>query len=70
MTIGAALTQAMEVARWTPAKLAAEAGVTETTARRWLSGSNPPPGDALLKLQRALPALNDLLATVKLDGAA
>jgi len=61
MDIRSALRASSERAGWSPAKIAAEAGVGEQAARRWLSGEAIPSGDTLLRLMERLPGFCDRL---------
>ena len=69
MGLKQALVEAFERSGWTVTQLAAAAGKTETTARRWIDPGNPivPGGESLIALQRELPGFVDLL---DIEGAA
>lgn len=54
MTIAEALRASSDEAQWSPAKIAAACGVSETTARRWMDGKAVPSGDKMVILQRDL----------------
>lgn len=60
MDIADALRRASDNAGWSPARIAAEAGVTEAAARRWFHGAYPG-GSALLALMRGLPGFAEHL---------
>lgn len=64
MEITEALREAVSEAGWTATKLAAEGGVTEMAAKKWLGGAIPN-GEALLRLQRGLPGFAEKL---RVDG--
>lgn len=63
MKISAAIEQARKAQNpeWSFAQIAALTGVSETTARRWESGSFVPRGDQLMSLRRELPGFAELL---------
>lgn len=56
MDVARALREAVNAAGWSPAKVAAEAGVSENAARKWLNGDAIPSGDTLLTIMQKLPA--------------
>lgn len=61
MEIREALRIAAEQAGWSPTKIAAEVGVAEKTAKKWLAGDNKPAVDQFQELRRVLPAFADLV---------
>lgn len=65
MNLELALFQAAEKAGWSVTKVAAEAGVTEGQARKWLAGTAKPRFEQLQALRRNLPGFAD-----RLDGKA
>jgi len=69
MDIAQALRRAAEAEKWSPTQVAATAGVTENTARRWMSGANAPGGDQLMSLRRGLPGFAELLDSKDVSAA-
>lgn len=61
MTIRDALREASKRAGWSPTKVAAEVGVTEKTAKKWLSGEADPRVEQFIALRKVLPGFAELL---------
>ncbi len=56
-----ALRKAADDAGWSPAKIAGEVGVSETAARRWLSGEREPRLPQYRALLKTLPGFAALM---------
>lgn len=71
MDIHSALVPAVSETGWSQTRLAYEAGVSESAARKWLLGITTPGGDKLEILRAKLPLLRRLLdeqsASIRVD---
>jgi transcriptional regulator with XRE-family HTH domain len=59
--IGQAIRGRADELKWSAAKVAAEAGVSEQSARGWMDGKKVPSGDALVRLMKSMPGLREAL---------
>ena len=61
MDINLALRTAAATAKWSPTRIAFEAGVRESAVSRWLSGDRTPRAEHLETLRAKMPGLAELL---------